>query len=130
MAGLSINDLLAPVPLGIAAGLFIGKQLGIVGFAWVGVKLGLARLPKDIGWREFHGMAVLCGIGFTMSLFITTLALGDSSASIADSARLGVLLGSFLSSVSGYSLLRQAIKKRKIVNAYHIRSHRKLLPEP
>lgn len=112
LAGMSLADLLSPIPLGIAAGLFIGKQLGIVGFSWLGVKLGLARLPQGISWREFHGMALLCGIGFTMSLFIATLALGDAGPEVGDAARLGILMGSLASSLGGYFLLRQAIRKR------------------
>ncbi len=107
LSGFSWSDLLAPIPLGIAAGLFVGKQLGIVGFAWLGVKLGLARLPQGIHWREFHGMAVLCGIGFTMSLFVATLALEGSGAQTGDSARIGVLLGSLASALVGYFILRQ-----------------------
>ncbi len=111
LTGMSPSDLLAPLPLGIAAGLFIGKQLGIVGFCWIGIKLGLARLPQGINWREFHGMAVLCGIGFTMSLFVATLAL-DGGAETADAARLGILLGSLASALTGYVLLRRALQKR------------------
>lgn len=112
LAGMTPTDLFAPLPLGIAAGLFVGKQLGIVGFCWIGVKLGLARLPKGISWKEFHGMAVLCGIGFTMSLFIATLALEGSGPDMGEAARLGVLLGSLASSLTGYFLLQRAMKKR------------------
>jgi len=112
LAAMSPSDLLTPLPLGISAGLFVGKQLGIVGFSWIGVKLGLARLPQGIGWREFHGMAVLCGIGFTMSLFIATLALGESSPEAGDAARLGVLMGSLASATGGYFLLRGTVRRR------------------
>lgn len=114
LAGLAPADLLSPLPLGIAAGLFVGKQLGIVSFAWLGVKLRLASLPQGISWREFHGMAVLCGIGFTMSLFIATLALNN--AGTGGAARLGVLLGSLASSLSGYYLLRGATQKRLVID--------------
>jgi NhaA family Na+:H+ antiporter len=112
LAGMSPADLFAPLPLGIAAGLFIGKQLGILSFCWLGVKLGLAKLPDGIGWRQFHGMAVLCGIGFTMSLFIATLALEGQGQQVGDAARLGILVGSLASSIGGYVLLRQTIKAR------------------
>ncbi len=108
--GMTLAALLAPLPLGIAAGLFIGKQIGIVGFSWIGVKLKIAQLPHGISWREFHGMATLCGIGFTMSLFVSTLALEGVSYDIGAAARLGVLMGSLLSALSGYFLLRQAIR--------------------
>ncbi len=111
LAGLAPTDLLSPLPLGIAAGLFIGKQLGIVSFAWVAIKLGLGPLPQGTSWRAFHGMAVLCGIGFTMSLFIATLALDNAVPATGDAARLGVLMGSLASSLCGYYLLRRAVNK-------------------
>jgi NhaA family Na+:H+ antiporter len=111
-AGMTPAALLAPLPLGIAAGLFIGKQLGILGFCWVGIKLKIAQLPEGIGWREFHGMATLCGIGFTMSLFVSTLALEGVSDEVGTAARLGVLMGSLLSALSGYFLLRQSLRDK------------------
>ncbi len=110
LSGFTLGDLFAPLPLGIAAGLFVGKQLGIFGFSWLGVRLGIARLPDGISWKEFHGMSVLCGIGFTMSLFVATLALEGAGVQLGDSARIGVLLGSFLSAVTGYVLLWRAGK--------------------
>lgn len=109
-AGMTPAALLAPLPLGIAAGLFVGKQLGIVGFSWLGVKLKIAQLPQGIGWHQFHGMATLCGIGFTMSLFVSTLALEGISDEIGAAARLGVLMGSLLSALAGYFLLRRTLK--------------------
>ncbi len=113
-AGMTVASLFAPLPLGIAAGLFIGKPLGIVGLSWIGVKLKIAQLPQGINWRKFHGMATLCGIGFTMSLFVSTLALDGVSDEVGASARLGVLMGSLLSAVSGYFLLRQATRKKTV----------------
>lgn len=113
LAGISFTDVFSPLPLGIAAGLFVGKQFGIVAFSWIGIKLRMARLPQGVSWGEFHGMAVLCGIGFTMSLFIATLAL-DGSQETADAARLGVLLGSLMSALSGYYLLKRAVRKRAL----------------
>ncbi|TYO98840.1 sodium/proton antiporter (NhaA family) [Geothermobacter ehrlichii] len=112
LAGMTPAALLAPLPMGIAAGLFVGKQLGIVGFSWIAVKLRLAQLPKGVNWREFHGMAVLCGIGFTMSLFIASLAFEGSSPETGEAARLGILVGSLASSFGGYFLLRQATAGR------------------
>ncbi len=111
-AGMSLQSLLSPLPLGIAAGLFLGKQFGIVGFSWLAVNLRLAKLPAGIRWREFYGMAILCGIGFTMSLFIASLALEGAGETVATDARLGVLLGSLLSSVCGYLFLRRSLKGR------------------
>lgn len=104
LKGLTLEDLFAPIPLGIALGLFVGKQMGIMGFAWVGQRLRLCRLPKSIGWQHMYGVAVLAGIGFTMSLFIGTLAFNDAER--ARDVRLGVLSGSFLSALTGYLILR------------------------
>ena len=103
LVGLSLGDLLAPLPLGIAAGLIIGKQVGIVGFAWVAVRSGFARLPKNVGWRHIHGLSLLAGIGFTMSLFIGNLAF--ESPEQIDAVKIGVLGGSLIAALAGYILL-------------------------
>jgi NhaA family Na+:H+ antiporter len=103
-AGMTWSSFLDPVAFGIAAGLFIGKQIGIFGTIWLAVKAGLSPKPSDSTWIQIYGMAVLCGIGFTMSLFIGTLAFGDQS--YAAPIRLGVLTGSVVSAVVGYLLLR------------------------
>ncbi|MCG8355347.1 MAG: Na+/H+ antiporter NhaA [Kiloniellales bacterium] len=104
LGGLSFADLLAPLPLGIAAGLFIGKQVGVMSFVWIAVRIGLCRLPPGISWAQIYGVALLAGIGFTMSLFIGTLAFEDPSQ--ASGVRLGVLCGSITSAICGYLLLR------------------------
>jgi NhaA family Na+:H+ antiporter len=104
LQGLTFGSLLAPVPLGIAAGLFIGKQIGVFGFSYGAVRLGLAKLPQGVSWLQVYGLSFLTGIGFTMSLFIGTLAFDDLEH--ATGVRLGVLLGSLLSGVGGYFLLR------------------------
>lgn len=106
LTGLSLADLFAPVPLGIAAGLFFGKQIGVFGFTWVAVKLGLAKLPQGVSWVHIYGLACLAGIGFTMSLFIGGLSF--DSPDLAADVRLGVLFGSTLSAILGYVLLRRA----------------------
>lgn len=106
LAGMSIDALLQPVPLGIVAGLFVGKQIGVFGFSWLGIRLGLAQAPEGVSWRKLYGLAVLCGIGFTMSLFISSLAFEHSGAGQIDLGRLGILVGSFLSAIAGYLLLR------------------------
>jgi NhaA family Na+:H+ antiporter len=96
----------SPVTVGIVLGLFLGKQLGVMGFAWASVRLGAARLPDGADWRHVYGVALLTGIGFTMSLFIASLAFeGGGGAAVTD-YRLGILLGSFVSAVSGYVVLR------------------------
>jgi len=107
--GLSFSSLLAPVPLGIAAGLFIGNQLGVFSFSWIAIKLKLARLPEDVNWLQLYGVSLLCGIGFTMSLFISSLAFGRGSPGLAVDDRLGILCGSILSAVAGYFVLRFAL---------------------
>jgi NhaA family Na+:H+ antiporter len=107
LEGFSFDRLLEPIPLGIAGGLFIGKQLGIVLFCGLAILLGFAKLPNGASWWGFYGTSVLCGIGFTMSLFITSLAFEyEGSDLVVMGDRLGILLGSALSAVFGYVLLR------------------------
>ena len=115
-AGVSLNgvgagDLLAPLPLGIALGLFMGKQLGIFASVWLAVKLRLATRPKDASWTQVYGVSLLCGVGFTMSLFIGGLAF--TGASNADAVKIGVLMGSVASALCGYLLLRLAAKPNR-----------------
>ncbi len=112
LGGLSFADLLAPIPLGIALGLFLGKQLGVFGFAWAGVQLGLCKLPAGVTWAQAYGAALLAGIGFTMSLFIGTLAFADPEHAAA--VRIGVLSGSLLSGIGGYVVLRWLAAPRAI----------------
>ncbi|MDG3439835.1 Na+/H+ antiporter NhaA [Nitrospirillum amazonense] len=97
--GLDWSSLLDPVPLGIALGLFLGKQLGVFAFTLGAVRLGLAQLPAQVGWGTLYGIAMLCGIGFTMSLFIAGLAFPD--AGLAGEAKLGVFSGSLISALGG-----------------------------
>jgi NhaA family Na+:H+ antiporter len=107
--GIGIDDLLQPLTLGIAVGLFLGKQIGVFLATWIGVKSGLARLPKNVTWRHVYAVACLTGVGFTMSLFIGSLAFG--AADEMNSVRLGVVLGSVLSGLFGYVLLKTATPK-------------------
>lgn len=104
LEGVGLSSLAAPLPLGIALGLFVGKQLGIFGSVWAAVKLGIAVRPKDASWAQVYGVALLCGIGFTMSLFIGGLAFTDAAQ--GDAVKIGVLMGSLLSAVAGYLVLR------------------------
>ena len=110
--GLTMADLTGPVPLGIMLGLFVGKQVGVFVATWLTVKLGLARLPEDVGWLHIYGVALLCGIGFTMSLFIGTLAFQHGEFDYAAQVRLGVIEGSILSGILGYVVLRIATRKK------------------
>ena len=106
LAGVDSATLLLPVPFGVGLGLFLGKQIGVVGGIYAAVKLGLASKPSGTTWRQIYGMALLCGIGFTMSLFIGGLAFADPS--LNDQVKVGVLLGSLLSAVSGFVVLKLA----------------------
>ena len=108
LSGLALKDIFGPIPLGIGLGLFLGKQVGIFAVAWLLVKTRLAQLPHNTNWLQLYGAAVLCGIGFTMSLFISSLAFAHSGADVALTDRLGILMGSLLSAVVGYLILRQA----------------------
>ena len=99
LPGMSLGKLLEPVPLGIALGLFIGKPLGILGATWLAVASGLARQPEGASWAQLLGVGMLGGIGFTMSLFIGTLAFTDPAT--PPQLRLGVLAGSLLSAIAG-----------------------------
>ena len=110
--GLTFSDLTGPVPLGIMLGLFVGKQLGAFVATWLTVKLGLARLPEGTGWLHIYGVALLCGIGFTMSLFIGTLAFEHGEFDYAAQVRLGVIEGSILSGILGYVVLRIATREK------------------
>jgi len=112
LAGLSLAALLQPVPLGIALGLFLGNQIGVFGMTWLGVRLGLGRLPSGVGWLEIYGVSVLCGVGFTMSLFISSLAFEQGAAGLGADDRLGIILGSLVSALVGYLILRLALGRR------------------
>ena len=108
IAGLSFSDTLHPVPLGIITGLFLGKQIGVLALCWIATRLGMASLPEGVGWRQIYGTALLCGIGFTMSLFIASLAFEQGSADYLGLERLGILIGSLVSGLLGYIVLRIA----------------------
>lgn len=107
LAGIGWAGLVAPLPLGIALGLLAGKQIGILGAIALGERLRLAERPAGASWRQLWGMALLCGIGFTMSLFIGQLAF-PGQPQLVEEAKLGVLLGSLLSALAGYAVLRGA----------------------
>lgn len=113
LAGLGPADLLQPIPLGIVLGLVVGKQVGVFVFAWLAVKTGLARLPDGVGFAQVYGAAILCGIGFTMSLFIGMLAFENAaSGEVIVIDRLGVLVGSLVSAVAGSAVLHLVLPGR------------------
>ncbi|MEQ1508944.1 MAG: Na+/H+ antiporter NhaA [Sphingopyxis sp.] len=104
--GLSADEILSPLPLGIAFGLFLGKQLGIFAAVWLSVKTGFAAKPRGSTWLQIYGVAMLCGIGFTMSLFIGSLAF--AMPVLVEQAKVGTLMGSIAAALLGYALLRLA----------------------
>ena len=104
-AGMGVGALLDPLPLGVALGLFAGKQIGIFAFSWASIKAKIADLPAHASWAQFYGVALLCGIGFTMSLFIGLLAFPEMAA-LQNGTKIGVLSGSLLSGIVGLALLR------------------------
>ncbi|MEC9250296.1 MAG: Na+/H+ antiporter NhaA [Pseudomonadota bacterium] len=109
LSGLQWSALLTPLTLGIAAGLVIGKQVGVFGAIWLAVKTGLARKPEAVSWGQLYGLACLTGVGFTMSLFIGGLAFADPA--LMTDVRIGVLTGSLVSALSGIAALVLAAKK-------------------
>jgi NhaA family Na+:H+ antiporter len=112
LGGMQLAELAHPIPLGITAGLFLGKQLGVMLVSAVLVLAGLARLPSGTRWPAFYGAAVLTGIGFTMSLFIGSLAFKEEfAAKLPVDERIGILLGSALSAIAGYLILRFALRR-------------------
>ena len=115
LAGVEFADVVSPLPLGIALGLLVGKQIGIFGFAWAAIKLGWARLPDEVTWRQLHGLSLLAAIGFTMSLFIGNLAFADPAA--IDAVKIGVLSGSIVAALLGYFLLSRALPSEATAKA-------------
>ncbi|PKQ55041.1 Na+/H+ antiporter NhaA [Vibrio cholerae] len=113
LQGVSLAGLTSMLPLGVALGLFLGKPLGIFSFSWAAVKLGVAKLPEGINFKHIFAVSVLCGIGFTMSIFISSLAFGQANEAYDTYARLGILMGSTTSALLGYSLLRLSLPLKK-----------------
>lgn len=112
LSGIGTEQLLHPVPLGIAAGLFIGKQIGIFGFCWLAIQLKLSSLPNGMNWGSLYGTAALCGVGFTMSLFIGSLAFEETAVNLLFDERLGIIIGSLTSGVVGYLILNACLSKK------------------
>ncbi len=110
LIGLGMDDLLAPLPLGIALGLLIGKPIGVMTLSFIAIKIGLASLPENTNWMQYFGMAILTGIGFTMSLFIGSLAFDDLS--MQNAVRMGVLVGSILAGIIGATILSISSKNQ------------------
>ncbi len=116
LEGFTLGTVMEPVPLGITLGLFLGKQIGILAFCGVFILAGWARLPAGASWWGFYGVSLLCGVGFTMSLFIASLAFEQGASGYIASDRLGILIGSGLSAVAGYLFLRFAPARSDIAS--------------
>ena len=112
--GVSLDGLTSMLPLGIALGLLVGKPLGIFTFSYLAVKAGLAKMPEGIGFKHVFAVSVLCGIGFTMSIFISSLAFVGAPEDFSTYSRLGILLGSTVSAVVGYVLLSRTLPKTEV----------------
>jgi NhaA family Na+:H+ antiporter len=108
LAGMNLESFTHPVPLGIAVGLLLGKTVGVFGLTWVAIKLRMAALPAGANWAQLLGVAILCGIGFTMSLFVGSLAFVPGSSDYAGMDRMGILTGSFFAAVIGYAVTAMA----------------------
>ncbi|WP_190295123.1 Na+/H+ antiporter NhaA [Pseudomonas alloputida] len=114
LAGMTVDSFTHPVPMGITVGLLLGKTVGVFGLTWVAVKLRLAALPAGAGWGQILGVAILCGIGFTMSLFVGSLAFAPGSSEYAGMDRMGILTGSFFAAVIGYAVTAMASRKTSV----------------
>ncbi|MFQ2090970.1 Na+/H+ antiporter NhaA [Aeromonas taiwanensis] len=111
LEGISLSALLSPLPMGIILGLFVGKPLGIFSISWLAVKLGVAQLPKGVNFKQIFAVSILCGIGFTMSMFIASLAFEHGGVDYGSYSRLGILAGSTLAAVAGYIALRISLPR-------------------
>ncbi len=111
LSGVDGEHLLHTVTLGVALGLFVGKQLGVFLFCWLAIKLGWSRLPQGMSWLSLYGMAALCGVGFTMSLFVGSLAFEETGVDLLFDERIGIIIGSLASGLVGYLVLRSSLPK-------------------
>ncbi len=112
--GVGLDQLLHGVPMGIALGLFLGKQIGIFGLCFLFIKLKIAKLPEGMTWSGLYGVSALCGIGFTMSLFVGSLAFEESGVNMLFDERLGIILGSLASGLMGYFILLKTLDEKEI----------------
>jgi len=111
LQGLTMDSFFSSIPVGIALGLFVGKQVGVMLFSYIPIKLGWAKLPEGTNWKQIYGIAMLCGVGFTMSLFIGSLAFESGGVNPMDD-RLGILIGSLMSALLGYFYLNKVLPKK------------------
>ena len=121
LKGAGIGELFHSVPLGIAAGLFIGKQVGVMVMCWLIFKLGISTMPKGMNYKQIYGAALLCGVGFTMSLFIGGLAFAGETPLFDE--RLGIIMGSIVSGIAGYMMLKATLKDEVNVTSVDLTRH-------
>lgn len=114
LTNVSLDFLLHPVPMGITFGLFFGKQLGIFLCFWLAVKMGIGAMPSGASWKSLYGLSALCGVGFTMSLFIGSLAFDQTQTGLLFDERLGIIIGSLLSGGIGYFVLSRTLPEEDI----------------
>ncbi|MFC0180848.1 Na+/H+ antiporter NhaA [Thorsellia kenyensis] len=112
LAGIELSKIAGPLPLGIALGLLLGKPIGIFSFAWFAIKRGICKLPENVNFGQILGVSFICGIGFTMSIFISILAFDEASKELINYAKVGILSGSIASGIIGYLLLVATSKKQ------------------
>ncbi len=113
LTGVTLDQVFHGVPIGIALGLFVGKQVGIFGLCWLFIKMKLTSLPRGMNWLSLYGTSALCGIGFTMSLFIGSLAFEETGVDLLFDERLGIIIGSLFSGVLGFVVLRFSLKNNE-----------------
>jgi NhaA family Na+:H+ antiporter len=113
LSGVGVEQILHPVPMGIALGLFLGKQVGIFGLCWLAIKCKITKIPKGMSWCSLYATAVLCGVGFTMSLFIGSLAFEATGTNMLFDERLGIIIGSLLSGFVGFFMLKSCLSKEE-----------------
>ena len=111
LGGLSFEQIVHPVTIGIVAGLVAGKQIGVLAACWIATLLGLAKLPEGVRWSQLYGVSLLCGIGFTMSLFIGSLAFESTGVNLLFDGRVGIILGSLLAGATGYIVLQLSLPR-------------------
>ncbi|KPG89466.1 sodium:proton antiporter [Pseudomonas sp. RIT-PI-q] len=117
LSGVTVESFTHHVPMGIAVGLLLGKTLGVFGLTWLAVKIGIAALPQGANWGQVLGVAILCGIGFTMSLFVGSLAFVPGASEYAGMDRMGILTGSILAALIGYAVVAVASRKNPVLSS-------------
>jgi NhaA family Na+:H+ antiporter len=115
LTGVTLQSFTHAVPMGIAAGLLLGKTLGVLGLTWISIRIGVAKLPSGANWGQVSGVSILCGIGFTMSLFVGSLAYDPATSAYAGADRMGILTGSILAAFIGYAVMAISSRKAPLV---------------